>query len=186
MGQETPSLTRQVTRGTALSLAGALGATVLTGIAFAQAEVDPAASPDGAAADPRGVAGQGMGIPGDGPLLHGQQVVRTAEGGYAEILVQNGTITAVSADSITVRSEDGFEQPYSIDAETKIRIDREQAPASALHVDRPARIVADTEKSAQRAASTTAAGQAAFEGHTADRQEFRNLMRDRLGGSVRS
>jgi hypothetical protein len=56
------------------------------------------------------VAGQG---PGPTPL-HGEFVVPDGSGGYATELTQTGTVTAISPNSLTVRSEDGFSQTYDI------------------------------------------------------------------------
>jgi hypothetical protein len=46
--------------------------------------------------------------------LHGEFVVPDGNGGYTTELTQNGTITAISPTSITVRSEDGFSQTYVV------------------------------------------------------------------------
>ncbi|MEZ0051796.1 hypothetical protein ABIA30_002804 [Mycobacterium sp. MAA66] len=46
--------------------------------------------------------------------LHGEFVSPDPAGGYRTTLVQTGTITAVSPQSITARSDDGFTQTYVI------------------------------------------------------------------------
>ena len=48
------------------------------------------------------------------PPLHGEFVVSDANGGYTTVFTQTGTVTAVSAASITVRSVDGYTQTYMI------------------------------------------------------------------------
>ena len=48
------------------------------------------------------------------PPLHGEFVVSDANGGYTTVLTHTGTMTAVSAASITVRSDDGYTQTYMI------------------------------------------------------------------------
>lgn len=53
-----------------------------------------------------------MGGPSEPATLHGEFVVPEASGGYATELTQTGAVTAISADSITVRSADGFTQTY--------------------------------------------------------------------------
>ena len=59
------------------------------------------------------------GMHGPGPdaagatQLHGEFVVSDGSGGYATMLTQNGTVTAISATSITVRSDDGYTQTYA-------------------------------------------------------------------------
>ena len=40
--------------------------------------------------------------------LHGEAVVRTRDGGTKTVVVQRGTVTAIDATSVTVRSTDGF------------------------------------------------------------------------------
>ena len=46
--------------------------------------------------------------------LHGEFVMPDGAGRYTTELTQTGTVTAISATSITVRSEDGFRQTYVI------------------------------------------------------------------------
>lgn len=48
------------------------------------------------------------------PPLHGEFVVSDANGGYTTVLTHTGTVTAVSAASIPVRSDDGYKQTYMI------------------------------------------------------------------------
>ena len=52
--------------------------------------------------------------------LHGESVVKKADGTFATELGQRGTVEAVSGNSITVRSEDGYSQAYTVNDETKI------------------------------------------------------------------
>lgn len=58
----------------------------------------------------------GFGGPGDGPL-HSESVAAEPGGGYTTRLTQNGTVTAVSVDSVTVRSDDGYTVTYVIPAD---------------------------------------------------------------------
>jgi hypothetical protein len=44
--------------------------------------------------------------------LHGEFVVADGTGGYTTMLTQNGTVTAVSGNAITVRSADDYTQTY--------------------------------------------------------------------------
>jgi len=53
----------------------------------------------------------------DGPPVHGQIVVADGAGGYVTVVSQTGTVTAVTADSVTVRSEDGFTQNWTLTAD---------------------------------------------------------------------
>ncbi|WP_104042881.1 DUF5666 domain-containing protein [Arthrobacter sp. ZGTC412] len=59
--------------------------------------------------------------------LHSESVVKKADGTFETILEQRGTVDAVSATSIIVKSEDGYSQTYTVNAETTIR----QVPAAA-------------------------------------------------------
>jgi hypothetical protein len=177
------SRARRVGRGTGLVLAGAVGATALTGIAFAQPGSDDnsgtAVTQDTASDHSDAAWGSRFGGPGTGPVLHGQDTIRTSAGDHVQILIQNGSITAVSADSITVGSEDGFSETYQITDTTKIRVDRNDAKASDLAVGRPVRLVADIDKSAQSIGSTTVQGEAAI---TEKGQQLRQRIHDSLTG----
>lgn len=48
--------------------------------------------------------------------LHGEFVVVNASGGFTTEIAQTGKVTAISATSLTARSEDGFSQTYVIAA----------------------------------------------------------------------
>jgi hypothetical protein len=70
----------------------------------------------GAAHRTPGSAGQHVALP-PGPTalqLHGEFVVPNGAGGYTTELTQTGTVAAISAASVTVRSEDGYTQTYVI------------------------------------------------------------------------
>lgn len=86
------------------------------------------AGPGGPMGGPGAMAGPGgpMGRPGGpaGPggmaaALHGQFVVPDGAGGYLTELTQTGTVTDISASSITARSADGFTQTYVINTDTR-------------------------------------------------------------------
>jgi hypothetical protein len=68
---------------------------------------------------PGGPGGQRSGAFGGAPgpdamPLHSESVVPDGSGGYSTVLTQSGTVTAVSPTSITVRSDDGYTQTYTI------------------------------------------------------------------------
>jgi hypothetical protein len=46
--------------------------------------------------------------------LHGEYVVADGHGGYSTLISQTGRVTAISATSVTARSEDGFVQTYVV------------------------------------------------------------------------
>ena len=52
--------------------------------------------------------------------MHGQVTVPKSGGGYQTLDVQNGTVTAVSASSVTVKSADGFSASYAVTANTVV------------------------------------------------------------------
>jgi hypothetical protein len=60
------------------------------------------------------------GMGGHIPILHGQAVLSKPGGGYQTVAFQRGTVTAVSADSITLKSTDGFTQTYAINGSTVV------------------------------------------------------------------
>ncbi len=97
-------------------LAAALGAGAL-GVASAAAPApttspEPSASPAKAGPHPtKGLMRR---------VAHGEFVVRQ-KGGFTTIAVQRGRITAVSATSITVASQDGYVRSYVVNADTKVR-----------------------------------------------------------------
>ena len=52
--------------------------------------------------------------------VHGQFVVPKSGGGYQTIDTQRGSVTAVSATSITVKSADGFSKTYQVVSSTDV------------------------------------------------------------------
>lgn len=98
---------------------------------------------------PSGPAGQHGAIGGDmaARSLHGEFVVPDGAGGYTTELTQTGTVTAISATSITVRSEDGYSQTYvipnagaplAIDDQVVVRATRDGQTATATSIGNPA------------------------------------------------
>jgi hypothetical protein len=72
---------------------------------------------------------------GMGGALHGSFVVPDGSGGYRTVVMQRGAATKVSDTSITVRSEDGFEQSYAITADTAVGADRQGVDGIAKGAD---------------------------------------------------
>lgn len=77
---------------------------------------------DGDRGHGRGGMGFGMGL---GQALHGSGVVAKQGGGYQTVDMQRGVVTAVSSDSITVKSEDGFSATYAVTAETLVNAQKD-------------------------------------------------------------
>ena len=84
---------------------------------------------------PGGMAGPGPHAAGATPL-HGEFVVPDANGGYTTMLTQTGTVTAVSAASITVRSDDGYTQTYVVPPSTGSAASFAVDEAVAIHATR--------------------------------------------------
>ncbi|TGD89749.1 hypothetical protein BayCH28_03900 [Mycolicibacterium sp. CH28] len=51
--------------------------------------------------------------------VHGENVVSDGEGGFTTELTQIGDVSAASATSITVRSDDGYSRTYVVDTNTR-------------------------------------------------------------------
>lgn len=73
--------------------------------------------PAGAIAGPLG----GLGFFG---AVHGQFVVPKSGGGYQTVDIQQGTVTAVSSTSITLKSADGFTKTYTVTSSTLVDAQR--------------------------------------------------------------
>lgn len=63
--------------------------------------------------------------------LHGDITVTTKKG-VVTVAVQRGTVTAVSATSMTVKSSDGFTQTWALTKNTAVRANRQKADTSAI------------------------------------------------------
>lgn len=55
----------------------------------------------------------------DSATVHSEAVLADGDGGYTTALTQTGTITELTATSVTVRSNDGFTQSYTVPAAAK-------------------------------------------------------------------
>lgn len=60
-----------------------------------------------------------------GGVLHGEFTTVDPNGGYRTMDVQTGTVTAVSATSVTVKSRDGFTRKYVVDTKTIVDAGRD-------------------------------------------------------------
>jgi hypothetical protein len=67
----------------------------------------------------------GPGIGGPLGALHGEFVVPDGSGGYQTMLVQHGTVSAVSKTSISVKSADGFTKSYAVPADALVNAERD-------------------------------------------------------------
>jgi hypothetical protein len=65
-------------------------------------------------------------------LLHGEAVVQTGKG-YVTVVFARGTVTAIDANSISVKSADGVTTTFAIDAKTKARSAGQAVAISTVH-----------------------------------------------------
>jgi hypothetical protein len=56
-----------------------------------------------------------------GEALHGEAVVKSADGTISTVRQIQGSVTAVSADSITVEAEDGYSATFAVTSDTEVR-----------------------------------------------------------------
>jgi len=160
-----------ITRTKKMVLAGAVVVAVAgggTGIAYAGQSSAPPATGTPATRTPATRTPATGGAPGKpgrhrGGLLsrveHGEFTVRTPHGN--QILdVQRGTVSAVSGQSISVRSPDGFSATYAIGPQTKVRKDRKPAGTGQLAQDDRILVIAVTRGSATTATRIADAGPA--------------------------
>ncbi|MBB6569372.1 hypothetical protein HPO96_11090 [Kribbella sandramycini] len=117
-------------------IAGTIAAVAVTttagGVAWAATNADPTPSPSASPSAPANPGepgkgpGRGFGHPGQfGGALHGEFVVPKEGGGYQTVATQRGEVTAVSKDSLTVKSEDGYSRTYTLNAETLVNSARD-------------------------------------------------------------
>jgi hypothetical protein len=123
-------------------LAGTVAAVAVTttagGVAWAANSADPTPSPSTSpstsqaapATPPSDHPGPGKGFGPRGEFgaagaLHGEFVVPKDGGGYQTVATQRGAVTAVSKDSITVKSDDGYSRTYKVAAETLVNSARD-------------------------------------------------------------
>ena len=131
-----PSATRhRIRTGLVLALGAGL-ALAAGGVALAQNDPSPkpSASPEGSAPDhgfrlrgplPFGDPLGGPLLDGSflgavGPALHGEVTIKKDSGGYETLRLQRGTVTDVSHDSLTVKSEDGYTQTYAVTGDSLV------------------------------------------------------------------
>jgi hypothetical protein len=119
-------------------LLGTVAAVAVTttagGVAWAATNADPTPSPSSSpSASPSAPSqgnhpGKGFGHRGEfglGGALHGEFVIPKDGGGYQTVATQRGKVTAVSQDSITVKSDDGYSRTYKVVAETLVNSARD-------------------------------------------------------------
>jgi hypothetical protein len=117
-----------------IALAGGIGA----GLAYADAPTDsPTAQQSGKDRKPVGQAKHRRLV---ARAIHGE--VTLAGQKHRVIAFQRGTVAAVSATSLTVKSPDGYSATYLIKSETKVRQGRQPGRLTDLGADDRVRVVA--------------------------------------------
>jgi hypothetical protein len=124
-------LTRKAASVAALTVLGLTAG----GIAWAESASSPApASATAAASQSASVTDRhGMRLRGLGKrVLHGEVVLQTRKG-FVTAVIARGTVTAVDANSISVKSADGVTTTFTIDAKTKARSAGKVVPVANVH-----------------------------------------------------
>ena len=143
-------------RRTAKTIAAGLGTVALAagvgaGLAYADPEQMPAASPSATPsptdrADRKDKADHTRRHPGLlRRALHGEATL----GGEQQrvVMFQRGVVETVSETSLTVKSEDGFSSSYVLNTQTRIRKEKQEASRSDINVRDRVRVFATKEGS---------------------------------------
>lgn len=75
-------------------------------------------------------------------VLHSDGVAMKKDGSTVDVRRQGGTIEAVTADSITLKSPDGYTQTYAVNDETVVRDKRQPSEVGELEVGENVRVAA--------------------------------------------
>ena len=117
------SAPRRVRRGIVIAALAAALAGGGAAAVWASATPTSTPSPSDSASAPASAPSKGHGFK-HGLLrggLHGEVTIKKDDGTYATIVSQRGTVTEATDTKLTLRSEDGYEQSYTLNAETGIR-----------------------------------------------------------------
>lgn len=124
-------------------LLGTVAAVAVTttagGVAWATSNADPTPSPSASPSSPATPGQQKPGEPGGpgkggfgprdefglGGALHGEFVVPKDGGGYQTVATQRGEVTAVTKESITLKSADGYSRTYTLTEDTLVNAARD-------------------------------------------------------------
>lgn len=127
---------------------------------------------------PEGMGPEGMGPGRDGDrmrgeMVHGESVVETEDGTFITVRMQEGTVTAVSDTSLTVKSDDGFTGTYVLNDATHLV--RNGADATAPKVGDEVHVratVSGTTATADDVMALSAEKAAELEQHRADMEQW--------------
>ncbi len=136
--------------------------TVAVGAANSAASPSPAASAPASGPGAPGRRGFGgefffgggtLALGGLSGVLHGEVTMPKSGGGYQTVDVQDGTVTAVSSTSVTVKSADGFTASYAVTSKTVV--DAQAAGIGSVKKGDTVFVVATVSGSTATAASIT-------------------------------
>ena len=113
------------------------------GIAWAESGTAPAMSSMGVASTATAAdSGGPAAAAGNGPkqrlrglgkrVLHGEVVLQTRNG-FVTAVIARGTVSAIDANSVSVKSADGVTTTFAIDAKTKARSAGSVVPLTSVH-----------------------------------------------------
>ena len=156
------------------TLAAAAAAAVAGGIVAFSLGAYASSDDPSSTAGPSTTAGAPK-APAERTLLHGERVVRDKDGKIITVDAQRGSVTAVSASSLTVKSDDATTWTWTLSSDTRVRgADLKPSSSSSIKVGdtvvvmgprtgntRTARLVADPPPN-----------------HTKLRNDLRELRRD--------
>ncbi|KSU73857.1 hypothetical protein AS031_14285 [Pseudarthrobacter enclensis] len=77
-----------------------------------------------------GPGGLGMGMGGLNTAIHSEYVV-LQDSSYVTMASQTGTVTSVSSDSLTVKSDDGFSRTYAVTSDVQVSQEMRQRGAGS-------------------------------------------------------
>ncbi|WP_033293015.1 hypothetical protein [Amycolatopsis jejuensis] len=106
-----------ITVGVAVVIAAGGGVAIWAGTSGNNASAQQNAGAPGGPGGYGGFGGRG-GAAALREALHGDFVVADASGGYVTERLQTGTITELSATSVTLTSKDGYKQTYTLNSAT--------------------------------------------------------------------
>jgi hypothetical protein len=108
-------------------------------------------------------------------LLHGERVVRDADGEIITVDVQRGSVSAVSSSSLTVKSDDGTTWTWTLSSDTRVRgADLKRSSISSIKVGDTVAVIGrrtDDTRTARLVADPPP-------NHMALRDDLRKLRRD--------
>ncbi|GAA3563313.1 hypothetical protein GCM10022197_18580 [Microlunatus spumicola] len=131
--------------------ASAVALAAAAGVGIASADPSPTPTPSASATPQAGPSTPAKAKPSQDPAkkkhrdlagraLHGEVTLGGKK--HRVVDVQRGTVSAVSAGSVSVRSADGFDGTYVVGPKTKVRVAKKEAAIGDVAVGDHVRVVA--------------------------------------------